>query len=130
MIETYGNTCHNVSCRIESVGVMENTPTNQLPEVDALPDGFVESSAEPLALPTPSSDKESDYKDNKFSRIEPSDDQENESLELLDSGVAGIEKTQEPGTFPVPLSEKDGFDSSAELPAVTNKGCPEPREGP
>ena len=128
-IETSGNICHNVSCWIESVGEMENTAANQLPEVDSLPDGFVESSAEPVAPPTPTLDKESDYKDSNFSTTEPSNDPENESLELLDSSVDRVEKTQKPRTFPVPLSEKDGFDSSGESPKVTNKGCSEPGEG-
>ncbi|RVW67406.1 hypothetical protein CK203_061249 [Vitis vinifera] len=107
---------------------MENTAANQLPEVDSLPDGFVESSAEPVAPPTPTLDKESDYKDSNFSTTEPSNDLENESLELLDSNVDRVEKTQKPRTFPVPLSEKDGFDSSGESPKVTNKGCSEPGE--
>lgn len=109
-------------------GEMENTAANQLPEVDSLPDGFVESSAEPVAPPTPTLDKESDYKDSNFSTTEPSNDLENESLELLDSSVDRVEKTQKPRTFPVPLSEKDGFDSSGESPKVTNKGCSEPGE--
>ena len=121
--------CHNASCWIDSAGEMENTAANQLPEVDSLPDGFVESSAELSAPPTPTLDKESDCKDNNSSKMEPSNDLENVSLEILDSSVDEGEKTEKTRTFPVPLSEKDGFDSSGESPKVMTEGCSEPREG-
>ena len=39
------------------------------------------------------------------------------------------EKTQNTRTFPIPLSEKNGFDFFGESPEVMTKGCSEPREG-
>jgi hypothetical protein len=47
---------------------MENPEANQLPEVDSLPDGFVEGTAEPVAPSTPIPEQEkplseSDYKE-------------------------------------------------------------------
>jgi len=45
---------------------MQNPDANQLPEVDSLPDGFVESTTEPLAPPTPTPEQEkplNSYKD-------------------------------------------------------------------
>lgn len=45
---------------------MQNPDANQLPDVDALPDGFVEGSTEPLAPATPTPEQEkplSDYKE-------------------------------------------------------------------
>jgi len=48
------------------VGEMQNPDANQLPEVDSLPDGFVESTTEPLAPPTPTPEQEkplNSYKD-------------------------------------------------------------------
>lgn len=40
------------------VGKMQNPDANQLPEVDALPDGFVESASEPVAPATPTLEQE------------------------------------------------------------------------
>lgn len=40
------------------VGNMQGPRANQLPEVDSLPDGFVESTTEPLAPPTPTLEQE------------------------------------------------------------------------
>ena len=37
---------------------MQNPDANQLPEVDALPDGFVDSTVETLAPPTPTPEQE------------------------------------------------------------------------
>ena len=78
---------------------METPEANQLPEVDSLPDGFVESPSEPLAPKTPISEQEKpllpDYKE---------DD--------LVSTEFGASKGQKQRTFPVPLSEGDSFDAS------------------
>ncbi|XVE99352.1 hypothetical protein REPUB_Repub03eG0190800 [Reevesia pubescens] len=78
---------------------MENPEANQLPEVDSLPDGFVDSPSEPLAPKTPSLEQEQplqpDYKE---------DD--------LVSTEFGASKAQKQRTFPVPLSEGDSFDGS------------------
>lgn len=37
---------------------MQNPDANQLPEVDSLPDGFVESTTEPVAPATPNPEQE------------------------------------------------------------------------
>ncbi|KAK8671642.1 hypothetical protein V6N13_038232 [Hibiscus sabdariffa] len=77
---------------------MENPEANQLPEVDSLPDGFVESPSEPLAPKTPVLEQENpsqpDYKE---------DD--------LVANEFGARKGMKQRTFPVPLSEGDSFDS-------------------
>ncbi|GLT66850.1 hypothetical protein SLA2020_391940 [Shorea laevis] len=82
---------------------MENPEVNQLPEVDSLPDGFVDSPTEPLAPQTPNLEKEelqkADYKDELVSND-------------LDASTSGTGKTQKLRTFPVPLAETDGFDES------------------
>ncbi|XP_017984670.1 PREDICTED: beta-taxilin isoform X2 [Theobroma cacao] len=78
---------------------MENPEANQLPEVDSLPDGFVESPSERLAPKTPILEQEKplqpDYRE---------DD--------LVSAEFGASKGQKQRTFPVALSEVDGFDGS------------------
>ncbi|GKU91750.1 hypothetical protein SLEP1_g5575 [Rubroshorea leprosula] len=80
---------------------MENPEVNQLPEVDSLPDGFVDSPTEPLAPQTPILEQENrqkgDYKDELVSND-------------FDATTGGTGKTQKPRTFPVPLSETDGFE--------------------
>ncbi|XP_041000343.1 alpha-taxilin [Juglans microcarpa x Juglans regia] len=91
---------------------MVNPDANQLPEVDSLPDGFVEGSTEPLAPPTPTVEQEKprgDYKEGSFSEIDHSD--ELAANEFQTSPVSE-EKTQKLRTFPVPLSETDSFDAS------------------
>ncbi|XP_021295423.1 beta-taxilin isoform X2 [Herrania umbratica] len=78
---------------------MENPEANQLPEVDSLPDGFVESPSERLDPKTPILEQEKplqpDYRE---------DD--------LVSAEFGASKGQKQRTFPVPLSEVDGLDGS------------------
>ncbi|KAF7820107.1 alpha-taxilin isoform X2 [Senna tora] len=56
---------------------MQNPDANQLPEVDSLPDGFVDSTTEPLAPPTPIPEQEKlpiSYKDGDSSELGHSDD--------------------------------------------------------
>ncbi|KAK9265750.1 hypothetical protein L1049_011479 [Liquidambar formosana] len=109
---------------------MENPDANQLPEVDSLPDGFVESSAEPLAPPTPTLEQEKpllDYKDGNFMKSDCSNDSGHETLGQLDSSEGGTEKSQKLRTFPVQLSEKDCFGDSAEAVEELNKDCLEKR---
>ncbi|MBA0750700.1 hypothetical protein Gogos_002094 [Gossypium gossypioides] len=78
---------------------MENPEANHLPEVDSLPDGFVESPTDSLAPKTPILEQEkplqSDYKE-----------------EDLVSTEFGAGKGQKQRTFPVPLSEGDSFNGS------------------
>ncbi|XP_010442395.1 PREDICTED: alpha-taxilin-like [Camelina sativa] len=62
---------------------MEESPhSNLLPEVDSLPDGFVDSATEPPPLNSPKTNHE----------------------------AVAVEKTEKPRTFPVPLCETDGND--------------------
>ncbi|MBA0872022.1 hypothetical protein Goshw_004905 [Gossypium schwendimanii] len=78
---------------------MENPEANHLPDVDSLPDGFVESPTDSLAPRTPILEQEkplqSDYKE-----------------EDLVSTEFGAVKGQKQRTFPVPLSEGDSFNGS------------------
>lgn len=112
---------------------MENPDANQLPEVDSLPDGFVESSAETIAPSTPSIDQEKpldDYKEDNMPEIDCS----NESIRELSEnefpkGQGRAEKTHKLRTFPVPLSETDNFDASVNLSEVPREGCMEHTEG-
>ncbi|KAI3886786.1 hypothetical protein MKW92_045418 [Papaver armeniacum] len=105
---------------------MENSQANQLPEVDSLPDGFVESSNEqeqqqprtthnfeheesPPSPPSPQSPP--DYKDTILELDQCSDavlDTSDTSTVTDSRNDVKIEKLR---TFPVALSEKDGEDS-------------------
>ncbi|XVE75341.1 hypothetical protein DITRI_Ditri12bG0086600 [Diplodiscus trichospermus] len=78
---------------------MENPEAKQLPEVDSLPDGFVESPSESLAPKTPILEQEKP--------LQP-DSKEDD----LVSAEFGGGKGQKQRTFPVPLSVGDSFDGS------------------
>ncbi|XP_039071956.1 beta-taxilin-like isoform X2 [Hibiscus syriacus] len=75
---------------------MENPESNQLPEVDSLPDGFFESASEILAPKTPIAEQEKP--------LQP-DCKEDDLI----SSQFGANEGQEQINFPVPLSEADGF---------------------
>ncbi|XP_030929848.1 alpha-taxilin isoform X2 [Quercus lobata] len=108
---------------------MENPDANQLPEADALPDGFVESSTEPVAPPTPTVEQEKplgDYKEDSFSDLDHSDKL---SANEFQTSQGGEEKTQKLRTFPVPLSETDIFEASEGLGEASSEGCTEQTEG-
>ncbi|KNA08836.1 hypothetical protein SOVF_159170 isoform B [Spinacia oleracea] len=111
---------------------MENSVANQLPEVDSLPDGFVESSPEIVAPVTPLNEKEQplrDYKENNSVEPDSSNDSSYEaSLNEFVSVEGKGEKVPKIRTFPVPLSEKDGYDASGESANVSDDGCLEQRE--
>ncbi|KAK8579665.1 hypothetical protein V6N12_069978 [Hibiscus sabdariffa] len=79
--------------------IMENPESNQLPEVDSLPDGFVESPSEILAPKTPISEQEKPLRP---------DCKEND----LVSSQFGANEGQKQITFHVPLSEEDSFHCS------------------
>lgn len=105
---------------------MENPEANQLPEVDSLPDGFVESSTEPVAPLTPTVEKEKplgDYKEDSFSELDHSDEL---AANEFQTSQGREEKTQKLRTFPVPLSETDSFDASEGSVEVPSKGCMHP----
>lgn len=106
---------------------MENPNTNQLPEADSLPDGFVESFPEPLAPLTPQLEHEK-LVDNSFSESDCSNDLGDKSLRPLDFTDDSTEKAQKLRTFPVPLFEKDNFDDSAEGLEKSHQDSLEQRE--
>uniref|UniRef100_A0A2P2L887 Alpha-taxilin n=1 Tax=Rhizophora mucronata TaxID=61149 RepID=A0A2P2L887_RHIMU len=92
---------------------MENPDATQLPEVDALPDGFLESSAEPLAPATPSLTQEkplSVCKEDGVSELDHSNVVMTE-LAAKDSPISNDEAAKL-RTPPVPLSESNGLDVS------------------
>ncbi|OWM70168.1 hypothetical protein CDL15_Pgr026018 [Punica granatum] len=104
---------------------MENPAATGLPEVDALPDGFVESTPEPLGPLTPAPEQEN----NRVSDTSKHGDlhesiQESEPVEV-EAGVRNVEKTQKPRNFPVPLSETENFDASLELLDENDGACKE-----
>ena len=105
---------------------MENPEANQLPEVDSLPDGFVDGPAEPVAPATPNLEQEkplNNHKKGDTSEVDCS----SESLENEFRKSEGrTEKTHKMRTFPVVLSESENFDASVEAPS---KGCVEKSEG-
>lgn len=105
---------------------MENPDANQLPEVDSLPDGFVESSTEPVAPLTPTVEQEKpvgDYKEDSYSKLDHSDQLASDEFQ---TSQGREEKTQKLRTFPVPLSETDSFDASEGSTEVPNEGCIQP----
>ncbi|PON58548.1 Taxilin family [Parasponia andersonii] len=108
---------------------MENPDANQLPEVDSLPDGFVESSPDPLAPQTPTLEQEKPLGSCKEGNT-PEVNCSNESIEEssaneFQKSQGRTEKTQKLRTFPVVLSETDNFDASVEMP---RKDCMEHTE--
>ncbi|XP_021744138.1 beta-taxilin-like [Chenopodium quinoa] len=111
---------------------MDDSAANQLPEVDSLPDGFVESAPDSIAPVTPLNEKEKslcDYKEN--NSVEP-DSSSDFSYDASLNGFVSVEgkgdKVTKVRTFPVPLSEKDGYEASGESANVSDDGCFEQRE--
>ncbi|XP_062156824.1 uncharacterized protein LOC133864490 [Alnus glutinosa] len=107
---------------------MENPEANQLPEVDSMPDGFVESSMEPVAPLTPTVEKEKplgDYKEDSFAELDHSDEL---AANEFQTSQGREEKTQKLRTFPVPLSETENFDASEGSVEVPSKGCMQPMQ--
>lgn len=111
----------------------QNSDANQLPEVDSLPDGFVDSSREPLPPSTPNFEQEKHLGDNKEDNISeidsPSDHADEISANEFDKNENGTEKTRELNTFPVSFSEKDNFDGSEGLLETPTKGHVDRAEG-
>lgn len=96
---------------------MESPHSNLLPEVDSLPDGFVDGAAEPPLI-SPQSDEENCLTTN-HQTVVVSDD-------------VSIEKAEKPRTFPVPLCEEtDGNDDDVDdLIQVSSKLSLEQKEAP
>ncbi|XP_028082606.1 beta-taxilin-like isoform X1 [Camellia sinensis] len=102
---------------------MENPAVDQLPEAHSLPDGFVDSSVEPLAPSTPMLEQEmplTDYKEEKL--VEP-DSSPDLVVGELQSSEEKTEKSENSRTFPVTLTENDASDPLPELGEVD--GCVE-----
>ncbi|XP_052185603.1 uncharacterized protein LOC127797106 [Diospyros lotus] len=102
-------------------GKMENSAADHLPEAHSLPDGFVESSGEPLppSTPIPSQEKSStDYKEEKLVAPNPGTD-----LVVGEPQSIGgeLEKNENSGSFPAVLSGNDGFTAAGEPAKVA--GC-------
>ena len=113
------------------IGIMENPDANQLPEVDSLPDGFVESSLEPLAPATPTLEQEEplgSYEEGNAAEFDCSNESrpESSSANECQKSQGRTEKTQKLRTFPVVLSESDNFDASVES---LREDCVEHTEG-
>lgn len=113
---------------------MENSAANQLPEVDSLPDGFVDSSVESLAPPTPTVEQEkqplTNYKEDTSSKLEcSSDERHGTEISELQSSEVREENMPKIRTFPVLLSEKESLDASGELAEEINKACLEQGKG-
>ncbi|WCJ19415.1 hypothetical protein M5689_001708 [Euphorbia peplus] len=108
--------------------IMENVDANQLPEVDAMPDGFVDGSTESLAPRTPNYEQEKplNCNTNSVSGIEdsiervPSDEPRN-SQESSEKGNSRF--------FPIPLSEIDGFDVPEQSEVMPSENCVQLAEG-
>ncbi|XP_047327588.1 beta-taxilin-like isoform X2 [Impatiens glandulifera] len=113
---------------------MENEAADHLPEVDSMPDGFVDgSSVEPLSRPK-TTEKENllpDYVEEKAAEV--ADYKEEKLVEPeLESDLAAnrinlrartCEKNEHLRTFPVPLCESDGSDQLTLT--VGNEACSE-----
>lgn len=107
---------------------MENPDANQLPEVDSLPDGFVDSPTEHLAPPTPTLEQgkpPSACKEDSISEL----DHLNLTIPELTANEPQTSQSEKLRTLPVPLSEIDGFDTSVHSVEVPSKGCAEQAEG-
>ncbi|KAM1125835.1 hypothetical protein FF1_041097 [Malus domestica] len=111
---------------------MENPEANQLPEVDSLPDGFVESSPEPLAPATPTFEQEKPLGNNESDNSTERDSSKEPVGELaadeFQASQSRAEKTQKLRTFPVPLSETDSSDVLVDSVQVPKNASTEHRE--
>ncbi|KAE9445539.1 hypothetical protein C3L33_22563, partial [Rhododendron williamsianum] len=91
---------------------MENPAADQLPEAHSLPDGFVDSSPEPLAPSTLTLEQEKPVIDYKEEKLVEADSRHELVLNELQPSEGKTEKSENSRTFPVLLSENDGCDES------------------
>ncbi|XP_071706744.1 uncharacterized protein [Rutidosis leptorrhynchoides] len=82
---------------------MENTAANQLPEVDSLPDGFVDSSAEHLTS-SPVTPEVVDYEEERLVEVESRPDLVVDDFQSCEGDDGSAEQAR---TFPVELSDSD-----------------------
>ncbi|GAB2286785.1 hypothetical protein Dimus_021180 [Dionaea muscipula] len=104
---------------------MDNPTANQLPEVDSLPDGFVDGSIEPLAPSTPTRklQNQPDYKEHNLLESDRLSDSSNRVVVNQFVSIEGTaEKAHKCRTFPVPLAVKDGYDASSESAELFDRG--------
>ncbi|CAI0411681.1 unnamed protein product [Linum tenue] len=104
---------------------MENLDANQLPEVDAMPDGFVDSSREPVAPATPTVEQEKPRSHN--TEEDTMSDLHHANLAATrelsnESTPSQAQRTEKTRTFPVPLSETDSSEGSGHVTELTPKG--------
>ncbi|KAF5770784.1 putative transcription factor bZIP family [Helianthus annuus] len=93
---------------------MENPVANQLPEADSLPDGFVDSSAEPLTSSpaTPNQESEvADYKEEKLIEVDSRPNLIVDDFQSCEGDNGNADRTR---TFPVELIE----DASCDAPKL------------
>ncbi|KAL9995114.1 putative transcription factor bZIP family [Helianthus debilis subsp. tardiflorus] len=93
---------------------MENPVANQLPEADSLPDGFVDSSAEPLTSSpaTPNQESEvADYKEEKLIEVDSRPNLIADDFQSCEGDNGNADRTR---TFPVELIE----DASCDAPKL------------
>ncbi|KAJ0704975.1 putative transcription factor bZIP family [Helianthus annuus] len=84
---------------------MENPVANQLPEADSLPDGFVDSSAEPLTSSPATPNQESDVADYKEEKLIEVDSRPNLIVDDFQSCEGDNGNADRTRTFPVELIE-------------------------
>ncbi|CAH1438475.1 unnamed protein product [Lactuca virosa] len=115
------------SSSIVFFGEMENSAANQLPEADSLPDGFVDSSAEPVTPSVPTApdqeDEVTDYKEEKLVEVESRPDLIVNAFQSCEGDNGSSEPSR---TFPVELSEyvscgDDAVENDAVSPNVVSE---------
>ncbi|KAJ6325410.1 hypothetical protein OIU76_012486, partial [Salix suchowensis] len=106
---------------------MENRAANQLPEVDSLPDGFVDSSMDPVAPHTPTAEQEKPVSDSKEDSIGKVAHVREAMPEMAanesQTSQNCTEKSEKMRNFPVPLSDIDGCDVSVHLVVEPDQGA-------
>ncbi|XP_038710212.1 beta-taxilin-like [Tripterygium wilfordii] len=110
---------------------MENPDANQLPEVDSLPDGFVDSSTEHLAPQTPTFEQEKPVNSHKDDVSEPQHSNEASLEVIVDESQKSHRRAEKEKlrTFPVPLSDSNNFEANLQSAEVTDESCVEQTEG-
>lgn len=100
---------------------MENPEATQLPEADSLPDGFVDSSADPLTPSEQEEDDVNDYKEERLVEVESRPDLVVDDFQSCDGDDGSIEQAR---TFPVELSELVEIDAQKECKDESGAGSP------
>ncbi|XP_011655316.1 alpha-taxilin isoform X2 [Cucumis sativus] len=106
---------------------MENPGLNHPPEVDSLPDGFVESSAETQTPSTQNFEEAKPLDSQRKTSPESdfSDGQRHEIMENVEIEKCSSENTQKLETLTVASSETEKFNNLESLEKTAGKGCME-----